>query len=405
MLPNNPPAPLSLTPDLPTYTQARSFIKAIHGVSYETYRRMFRQIWDQVGNPQAVVDWSDPNHWIDQRLQGDECVVARKIWRDTNQVVNPRYTRGCHYFADKHGLLRVNQAGNFEITPAGQTFQHTAESDQTAEIDRKEGILTILQIVREHSPGRRSDILPQYAAFCTAHTTYQSSFVHSTSLYERLLNLRDRGLVERSNNMYAITDSGAAYLDRYAALIAGRTITNELTRLQEKAQTLNKSARQQLLDHLKQMDPYKFEQLVKYLLEAMDYNNVQVTRRAHDGGVDVVADIELGISSIREVVQVKRYAGVINRPVLDQLRGVLHNFRALRGTIITTGKFAAGAKRAAVEQGGAPLTLIDGERLLDLMMQHEIGLSKKEITYYEFDDSKLQQFNDQPSLLTDGDNG
>lgn len=40
---------------------------------------------------------------------------------------------------------------------------------------------------------------------------------------------------------------------------------------------------------------YAFEHLVKRLLEEMNYDDVEVTTRSNDGGVDVVADIELGI--------------------------------------------------------------------------------------------------------------
>ena len=38
----------------------------------------------------------------------------------------------------------------------------------------------------------------------------------------------------------------------------------------------------------------------------MGYENVYVTAPSNDKGVDVVADIELGISKVREVIQVKR---------------------------------------------------------------------------------------------------
>ena len=43
----------------------------------------------------------------------------------------------------------------------------------------------------------------------------------------------------------------------------------------------------------------------------------------NDKGVDIVANIELGISSVREVIQAKRHKGSVNRTVLDQFRGSL----------------------------------------------------------------------------------
>jgi restriction system protein len=42
----------------------------------------------------------------------------------------------------------------------------------------------------------------------------------------------------------------------------------------------------------------------------------------------VIAHIELGISSMREVIQVKRHKGNIGRRVLDELHGSLHRFNA-----------------------------------------------------------------------------
>ena len=59
-----------LTPNLPTYTQARAFIRVMNGVSYQIYRQMYNKIKDQTGTPQDVMDWSDPDTWIPERLGG-----------------------------------------------------------------------------------------------------------------------------------------------------------------------------------------------------------------------------------------------------------------------------------------------------------------------------------------------
>ena len=72
------------------------------------------------------------------------------------------------------------------------------------------------------------------------------------------------------------------------------------------------------------------------------------------------------------------------------LRGSLHRFKAQKGTIITTGDYGKGAKDAAFEMGAAPITLINGETLIDLLIQHEIGVKKKTVDYYELDESAFQ---------------
>jgi restriction system protein len=127
------------------------------------------------------------------------------------------------------------------------------------------------------------------------------------------------------------------------------------------------------------MHPYAFEHLVKRLLDAMDYVDVEVTRASGDKGVDVVGRIEVGISAVQEVIQVKRMRGNVQRPVLDGLRGSLHRWKAQRGTIITTGGFSAGTRDAAFEVGAAPITLIDGDKLVELLMQHEIGVRVEKV--------------------------
>ena len=53
--------------------------------------------------------------------------------------------------------------------------------------------------------------------------------------------------------------------------------------------------------------------------------------------------------------------------------GSLHRFRAVRGTIITTAGFAKGTTEAAFEAGAAPITLIDGQKLVDLLIENSIG--------------------------------
>ena len=122
---------------------------------------------------------------------------------------------------------------------------------------------------------------------------------------------------------------------------------------------------------------------MKQLLQEMSYENVDVTSRSGDGGVDVVADIELGITSVREVVQAKRHKRTVQRKDLDALRGSLHRFGAVRGTIITTSKYSKGTHDAAFEPGAAPITLIDGEKLIDLLLAHGIGVRKKTLEVFE----------------------
>lgn len=388
------PTTHSLTPGLPEYPVARHFLRILNGVSYTLYRSLYNNIWDQRGNPQETMDWSNPEIWILERLDGEEQELAMRIWKESNGALNPRYLRGSWYLGAKHDLLIRDSTNILAITEKGQQFLNNSTGPVVAGIDSYEGVLTILRLIAERGPGRRSEFLPDFASFCRTYTNYRSESPIKGALYDRLVNLTDRGYVNRSGQNYEITDAGLAYLEQYANLIPGKpdVQSGKPSELRKLAKDIRLEARQQLADFLATMNPFKFEGLINFLLEEMGYTDVETTSPTNDKGVDVVANIELGISSVREVVQVKRHKGNINRRVLDQLRGSLHRFSAVRGTIITTGGFSKGTADAAFERGAAPITLIDGEKLLDLLIQNEIGITKQVVEYFEFDAESLAEF-------------
>ena len=293
----------------------------------------------------------------------------------------------------KHSLLARGRDDILHVSERGRMFLDSPGGKLEAEIDEYEGVLVVLQLVAEQGLARRSALLPAYGEYSRSQTTFQSENVLKMSLYDRLRNLIDRDLVVARGNSYAVTEAGLAHLERYAAPAPGQAKpTGKGPDLFRMAHTLSDAARAQLQAFLLEMDSYKFEELVKLLLEEMGYENVTTTSATNDKGVDVVGTIELGISAVREVIQVKRHKGTINRPVLDQLRGSLHRFNAVRGTIITTGRFSKGVEEAAFERGAPPITLIDGEKLLDLLLKNEIGVNKRQVSYYDFAPEKLVQF-------------
>jgi restriction system protein len=387
----------SPTPLFPTYKNARHFLRMIDGVRADVYQSMASAIWDQRGNPQEQVNWSNPDEWIAQRLSGEDSRLAQRIWLDSQKQLNPRYTRGCWYFVNKHNLMTRSRDGILHMTEQGRVFLNEPGGKLEAEIDEYEGVLVVLNLVAEQGLARRSALLPAFGEYSRSQTTFQSENVLKSSLYDRLRNLIDRSLVLARGNSYEVAEAGLAHLERYAMLAPGEAKpTNKGPDLFRIALALSDDARSRLQSYLLEMDAFKFEELVKLLLEEMGYENVTTTSPTNDKGVDVVGTIELGISAVREVIQVKRYKGTIGRPVLDQLRGSLHRFNAVRGTIITTGRFSKGVEEAAFERGAAPITLIDGEKLLDLLLKTEIGVNKRHVAYYEFAPEKLVQFEATP---------
>ena len=382
----------TLTPWLPTYRQAQHFLRSIDGVSVDEYNAMHNAIYSQRGTPKEQVSWADPAAWIPERLAGAERELAFRIWRGSQGLLNPRHTGGAFVLCKRHALFK-DRAGRFAISDAGRRFIENDEQVLGA-LDAGEGMLVILREIAEKGTARRADLQEGFVEFCFAKTNWRAESTVSSALTCRIKNLQGRALIESAGRAHQITDAGLAYLQRRAAAevrAAGRK-DDARAALQSLAKKNNDAARAQLAEHLRTMDPYEFEKLIKWLLEEMNYSDVEVTAAASDGGVDVIANIALGISEVREVVQVKRQRGSVGRPVLDRLRGVLHRFDAVRGTIITTGRFSAGAQNAAFEKGAPPITLIDGAALTALLVEYEIGIRKSAVHILEFAAEQLVQF-------------
>lgn len=49
------------------------------------------------------------------------------------------------------------------------------------------------------------------------------------------------------------------------------------------------------------------------------------------------------------------------------------------------GDFSKGTAAAAVERGAAPITLINGEKLIDLLIEHKIGVRTRSVEILELD--------------------
>ncbi len=134
------------------------------------------------------------------------------------------------------------------------------------------------------------------------------------------------------------------------------------------------SWRQELLEALKNISPAAFEQLAAALLEAADFDEVEVTGRSGDGGIDGIGVYHpSGLISFRTAFQCKRYQGSVGPGAVRDFRGSFIG-RSDRGIIITTGAFTAAAREEATRAGANPIDLIDGETLCDLLKEYGLGV-------------------------------
>lgn len=365
------------TPLFPTYREVRHLLKVWPGRPRRQVTGLHAILAELRGTPQNTVDWTDPDAWIPQRLSGDERDLAAAIWTQSGKSVNPRHTYGHWLLSQKYRLIEDGPDGNLALGERGRDFIEHDGGEAEIYLDEQEGLAKLLALVADDGPIRPGGILSEWTEYLTRYSALSSPSTFRDSLRRRLNNLLDRQLVSRKSTMYSVTDAGLAYLERVGTEEAlGGDEQQELWGLAKKQEA---SVRESLRELLFNMDAFAFEHLVKRLLEEMNYQNVEVTTRSGDGGVDVIGEIELGITSVREVVQAKRHRRTIQRKDLDALRGSLYRFNAVRGTIIATSRFSKGTEEAAFAHGAAPITLIDGDKLIDLLIEHNIGVRKRTI--------------------------
>ena len=143
-------------------------------------------------------------------------------------------------------------------------------------------------------------------------------------------------------------------------------------------QELRNSLATELLASVAKNTPEFFEQLVVRLLVKMGYGGSikdagQAMGRSGDEGIDgIIKEDKLGLDVI--YLQAKRWQGTVGRPEIQKFVGALHGQRAKKGVFITTGIFTREAE-LYVSTIDPKVVLIDGSRLVELMIDYNLGVS------------------------------
>jgi len=137
-----------------------------------------------------------------------------------------------------------------------------------------------------------------------------------------------------------------------------------------------KNIESEILEKIKNNHPDFFEYLVIDLIEKMGYGRGTVTGKSGDGGIDGMVDEDkLGLSQI--YLQAKRWLGVVPGREIRDFAGVLDSKKSKKGIFITTSDFSQDAKEF-VKTTSSKIILINGNRLSQLMFEHDVGFSKSD---------------------------
>ena len=146
-----------------------------------------------------------------------------------------------------------------------------------------------------------------------------------------------------------------------------------------------------LIEVLQNLSATGFEHLCGRLLREYDFENIEITQRSHDGGIDGYATLKLNpFVNLSVFFQCKRYTGTVPTEKVQAFIGVMEtNKRSVeKGLIITTGSFAKAA--LDIEKNNVKLELIDGDKLIEMFEKVELGVIPK--TIYEPNMTFFEQY-------------
>ncbi|MBK9008276.1 MAG: restriction endonuclease [Anaerolineae bacterium] len=144
---------------------------------------------------------------------------------------------------------------------------------------------------------------------------------------------------------------------------------------------------------LLEMPAEGFERLCQRLLRESGFEKVQITGKSGDGGLDGIGVLQVNpFVSFKVLFQCKRYSGSVSPSQVRDFRGAMQG-RADKGIILTTGSFTADARKEAVRDGVPPIELVDGEKLLDMFEELELGLKPRKA--YDIDSQFFDEFRKQ----------
>jgi restriction system protein len=145
-----------------------------------------------------------------------------------------------------------------------------------------------------------------------------------------------------------------------------------------------------LLQLLKSLPPTGFERLCQRLLREAGFQQVVVTGRTGDGGIDGYGILEVNpFVSFNVLFQCKRYNGAVTPSQVREFRGAMGG-RADKGIIMTTGTFTLEARKEARRDGVPPIELVDGEKLIRMFEQLQLGLVPK--STFEIEPKFFEEF-------------
>ncbi len=137
--------------------------------------------------------------------------------------------------------------------------------------------------------------------------------------------------------------------------------------------------RDEMAKMLQSLSPEGFERLCQRILREVGFEEVVVTGRSGDGGIDGFGTLRINrLVSDRVLFQCKRHTKQISPSYIREFRGSMAA-RADRGIFLATATFSPEAKREAGREGASPIEMVDLPALISLMTDLGLGVTTRTV--------------------------
>jgi restriction system protein len=313
-----------------------------------------------------------------------DLILSRGLWQ--TQGKTPAATVGARIASDiKHNgenspFIRVAPQ-TFDLRALGSTSVSTykkAKAEKTKTLSFTNAAEKILAKFGNKQPMHYRNITKKALEFNLLDTKGKTP---EATMYAQILTEINRTKKRGKQSRFVQHGKGYVSLSQWM----GRGLAFEIERH-------NREICKKLHKKLFALKPAEFEELIAQLLAEMGFEEIEVTKRSGDGGIDVRGLLVVGeVIKIRMAIQAKRWkkGNNIQKPIVQQVRGSLGTHE--QGLIITTSDFSPGARNEALRPNAVPVALMNGEELVVLLVEHKIGIT--------FQTHKLLELSENQSLI------
>lgn len=265
-----------------------------------------------------------------------------------------------------------------------------------SDLDRQERLPSGVQPVFKNRAGWAHDRLKRAGLSTSSRRGFWQLTPEGFSFAEahgQALSVREVEKLATGHNDVRLRDAGEQPEDVPSAVaVPVLSKASPDDRLEEALGELRRTVAAEVLEELRQVSPSFFETIVLDVLHRMGYGasraDIQRVGKSGDGGIDGVISLDkLGLEKV--YVQAKRWQQTVGRPEIQGFYGALAGQRATKGVFITTSAFSPQAIEFAnsVER----IVLVDGARLAELMIDHEVGVTMRPLRIPKLDSDYFEE--------------